>query len=91
MSRANALSQPSLEGCGMIMQSPDLAVRCGLLHNPVLGNREGPLLDGALGVIESTCPQQWMAEEQTLLLKDPSHKLLCLSSLTCGFILEQVP
>lgn len=44
MSRANALSQPSLEGCGMIMQSPDLAVLCGLLHNPVLGNREGPLL-----------------------------------------------
>lgn len=78
------------------MQSPDLAVPRGLLHNPVLGNREGPRLlaewagsglDGALGVIESTCLQQWMAEEQPLLFKDPSHKHLCLTCL----ILEQVP
>jgi len=44
VSRANALSQQPLQGCGMVMQSPDLAVLRGLLHNPVLGNKEGPLL-----------------------------------------------
>lgn len=79
-----------LLGCAVLMQSPDLAVLDGLLHNPALEQGGTPAIIGVWSTLGHGLHFPAALDSWGMHSQCPSQQLLCLTCLTCGFILEGV-